>query len=61
MTAEKKLYYAVNWPYPDKREMTDNEFREYIEQLVNNGSSISEIPYFRPLVDLKENEEIVYL
>jgi hypothetical protein len=61
MTVEKKLYYAVNWPYPGKREMTDNEFREHIKGQLVEGAKLSEIAMIRPLVDLKENEEIVYL
>lgn len=62
MTEVKKIYYAYHSLPFGKREMTDEEFREYIkEQLNNKGIAGFEMPYFRPLVDLKENEEVVYL
>lgn len=61
MTADKKIYYAIHQLPQGKREMTDEEFREHIKEIIKEGGSISEIPCFRPLVDLKKNEEIVYL
>jgi hypothetical protein len=61
VTADKKIYYAFHQLPPGKREMTDEEFREYIKGKLAEGAKLSELVIFRPLVDLKENEEIVYL
>lgn len=57
----KKVYYSTYALPAGKREMTDEEFRDYVATELRSGARLNEIPALRPLVDLKENEEIVFL